>query len=54
MSITFFCSPDDDTVLETLDGSGKYPPITAFEHIHAKIKSVTVSHQNENTADQDS
>lgn len=28
-SIAFFCQPDDDVPIETLDGSGKYPTVTS-------------------------
>lgn len=29
VSIAFFCQPDNNQCIETLDGSGKYPPVTA-------------------------
>lgn len=29
MSVVFFALPDKDVLIETLDGSGKYPPVTA-------------------------
>lgn len=32
-SIAFFLHPDNDTVIECIDGSNKYPPITAAEDI---------------------
>ena len=38
-SVVFACFPDKNTILETLDGSGKYPPITAGEQLEINIRS---------------
>ena len=43
ISVSFFCVPNKDAVLETLDGSGKYPAITTFEYLGNKIKSISVT-----------
>ena len=32
-SIAFFVHPDNETVIECIDGSNKYPPITAADDI---------------------
>lgn len=32
-SLTFFLDPDEDHVIECLDGSAKYEPITAGDYI---------------------
>ena len=31
--------PDDDTVIECLDGSQKYPPITAYDYLWQRLKA---------------
>lgn len=33
-SIAFFGNPDDDAIIECLDGSGKYPPVSAPDYIY--------------------
>ncbi|PIK57482.1 hypothetical protein BSL78_05635 [Apostichopus japonicus] len=37
-SIAFFGNPDDDAIIECLDGSNKYPPISALDYIIARTK----------------
>ncbi|PIK62578.1 hypothetical protein BSL78_00474 [Apostichopus japonicus] len=37
-SIAFFGNPDDEAVIECLDGSNKYPPISALDYIIARTK----------------
>eukprot|EP00058_Branchiostoma_floridae_P003373 XP_002588861.1 hypothetical protein BRAFLDRAFT_89425 [Branchiostoma floridae] len=37
-SIAFFTHPDEDTKLVCLDGSNKYDPITAKQHVQQKLK----------------
>ncbi|XP_076466450.1 uncharacterized protein LOC143297826 [Babylonia areolata] len=32
-SMAFFCVPDDDTLITCLDGSNKYPPVTAYDRL---------------------
>ncbi|XP_076466909.1 uncharacterized protein LOC143298103 [Babylonia areolata] len=32
-SMAFFCLPDDDTLITCLDGSNKYPPVTAYDRL---------------------
>lgn len=36
-SIALFVHPDHDLVIEGVDGSGKYPPITAFEDTNSRM-----------------
>eukprot|EP00058_Branchiostoma_floridae_P022260 XP_002607750.1 hypothetical protein BRAFLDRAFT_82802 [Branchiostoma floridae] len=36
-SLAFFAHPDDDAVITCLDGSNKYPPITAGEYLKQKL-----------------
>ena len=31
-SVAFFVHPDDDTIIKCLDGSEKYPSITAYDY----------------------
>ena len=31
-SLAFFVHPDDDTIIKCLDGSEKYPSITAYDY----------------------
>lgn len=38
-SLAFFVHPDDDTVIECLDGSQKYPPITAYDYLWQRLKA---------------
>ena len=37
-SIAFFVHPDNDVLVETIDGSNKYPPVTAQEDTHRRLK----------------
>ncbi len=37
-SIAFFVHPDNEVLLETIDGSNKYPPITALEDTFKRLK----------------
>ena len=39
VSIAFFCQPDNDQVINTLDGSGKYPPVTAGGWLTDRFKA---------------
>ncbi|XP_078603045.1 uncharacterized protein LOC144877048 [Branchiostoma floridae x Branchiostoma japonicum] len=39
-SIPFFAHPDDDAVLTCLDGSDKYPPMTAEEHMKNLLSKI--------------
>ncbi|XP_078359477.1 uncharacterized protein LOC144643951 [Oculina patagonica] len=36
-SLAFFVHPDDDTVIKCLDGSEKYPPITAYDYLWQRL-----------------
>lgn len=38
-SLAFFVHPDDDTVIECLDGSQKYPSITAYDYLWQRLKA---------------
>ena len=40
VSVVFFCQPDDDVLIETLDGTGKYPPITSGDWLKAQTKAI--------------
>ncbi|XP_077990928.1 uncharacterized protein LOC144445260 [Glandiceps talaboti] len=35
LSINFFGTPDNDAILECLDGSGKYKPVSYFDYLQA-------------------
>ncbi len=37
-SIAFFVHPDYEVLVETIDGSNKYPPITALEDTFRRLK----------------
>ncbi|XP_064406736.1 uncharacterized protein LOC135351611 [Halichondria panicea] len=37
-SIAFFVHPDNEVLVETIDGSNKYPPITALEDTFRRLK----------------
>ena len=39
MSLAFFAMPDVDMCIETLDGSAKYPPLTAGEWIKGRYQA---------------
>ena len=39
-SIAFFCNPDNDVIVECLDGSDKYEPINAHKYIDSRGKEV--------------
>ncbi len=32
-STSYFINPDDDVIVECLDGSNKYPPVNAAEYV---------------------
>ena len=36
-SLVFFSDPDHDCLIECIDGSNKYPPITAGAYIDMKV-----------------
>ena len=36
-SIAYFCHPNDDSMIEPLDGSKKYPPISALDYINERF-----------------
>lgn len=36
-SIAFFMQPDDDIIVKCIDGSDKYPPITAIDYIKERL-----------------
>ena len=36
-SIAIFIHPDHETVIECIDGSNKYPPITAYEDTYQRL-----------------
>ena len=38
-SVVFFAQADDDAVIDTMDGSGKYPTITSGQWLDMKFKS---------------
>ena len=37
-SIAYFCMPDNDWLIECLDGSNKFAPVTAFEYVDRRFK----------------
>ena len=37
-SVVFFAIPDDDTVVETLDGSAKYPKVTSGQWLTKRFE----------------
>lgn len=37
-SIAFFGNPNDEAVIECIDGSGKYPPVNSLEYIFGRAK----------------
>jgi isopenicillin N synthase-like dioxygenase len=37
-SIAFFFHPDDDVLVKPLDGSNKYEPVTAYQHVINQFK----------------
>ena len=37
-SVVFFATPDDDTVVETLDGSAKYPKVTSGQWLTKRFE----------------
>jgi len=37
-SFAFFCQPDDNMLIQCLDGSNKYEPVTSLAYIHAQFK----------------
>ncbi len=39
-SIAFFAHPDNEVLVETIDGSNKYPPITALESQLRRFKLI--------------
>ena len=39
-SLAFFVQPDDNCVIECIDGSGKYPPTTSLDYLNYRF-SVT-------------
>lgn len=38
-SLVFFADPDNDTLITCMDGTDKYPPITAAEWIKRKLRA---------------
>ena len=36
-SLAIFIHPDHETVIECIDGSNKYPPITAYEDTYQRL-----------------
>lgn len=38
-SLAFFVHPDDDTVVKCLDGTEKYPPITAYDYLWQRLNA---------------
>jgi hypothetical protein len=36
-SMAFFVHPDNDVIIECLDGSGHYPPITSLEYLNQRL-----------------
>lgn len=38
-SLAFFVHPDDDTVVKCLDGSDKYPSITAYDYLWRRLNA---------------
>jgi len=39
VSVAFFGHADDEALLETLDGSNKYPPITARQYLRRRFSA---------------
>ena len=39
MSVAYFVHPDDDCVIQPLDGSKKSEPITALEYLNMRFKA---------------
>lgn len=37
-SIAFFVQPDNEVLVECVDGSNKYPPITAIEDTRRRLR----------------
>ena len=38
-SVAFFVQPDNDVVIECLDGSGHYPPITSLDYLNQRLNA---------------
>ncbi|CAB4042505.1 UPF0676 -like [Paramuricea clavata] len=38
-SVVLFVRPDNDVVIECLDGSGHYPPITALDYLNQRLNA---------------
>lgn len=36
-SIAIFIHPDDEELIECVDGSGKYPPVTAYDDTYQRL-----------------
>ena len=36
-SMAFFIAPDNDVIVSPLDGSSKYPPISALEYLETRL-----------------
>ena len=39
MSVAYFVHPDDDCVIQPIDGSNKSEPITALEYLNMRFKA---------------
>lgn len=37
VSLAYFVHPDDDTLVECIDGSNKYQPITSLEYLQRRL-----------------
>ena len=37
--LVFFCQPDDNVPIETLDGSGKYPTVTSGQWLNDRFQA---------------
>ena len=38
-SMAFFVYPDDEVIIECLDGSSHYPPISSLDYLSQKLKA---------------
>ena len=46
-SLAYFIQPDDNAMIEPIDGSGKYPPIAAADYITMRFKEAQDKYKKE-------